>query len=220
MSLNETRTDFESRIQEVKDFVAFIVQLDATGTGSAPLKTLKASCFLLLYNLVEFTLTGSIESIHEEIEQNGFGFDECRDELKTELHRLLRKRNWEKIRDSIVSINKDIVYKTFVRKEVFSGNLDPRRFRQEAQRYGFCPPSSKRYRYDKLRELKNKRCDLAHGVFSFEEIGRDVTVQDLEEYLKTVESYLTKAMDNIADYLANRQYLRLSNPQAPVSVQP
>ena len=215
MGLNETRTNFDSRIQEAKDFVDFVVQLEGTETNGTPLKTLKASCFLLLYNLVEFTLTGAIESIHEEIDSNGFGFDECRDELQAELHRMLCTRTWEKIRNNVTSINKDMVYKTFIRKEVFSGNLDPRRFQQQAKRYGFRPPLSKNY--DKLRELKDKRNDLAHGVFSFEEIGRNVTVQDLEHYVKIVKSYLTKAMDNIADYLSNRRYLRNPNSvTAPV----
>ena len=129
MSLDDTRNNFRSRIKEAKEFIDFILQQESTGTG-APIKTLKASCFLLLYNLVESTLTNAIESIHEEIEQNGFGFDECRDELKGELYRLLCKRTWEKVKDNIVSINRDIVHKTFPKKEVFSGNLDPKLFKK------------------------------------------------------------------------------------------
>ncbi len=213
MSLEETRSDFESRIQEAREFVAFILQQESIG-ADAPIKTLKASCFLLLYNLVESTLTSAIESIHEEIEQNGFGFDECRDELREELHRLLCKRTWEKVKGSIVSINRDIVHRTFLKKEVFSGNLDPRLFRKHAKRYGFRPPVPKKI-HDKIRELKDRRNDLAHGVFSFEEIGRDIAVQELELYLKSVESYLINAMEHIADYLDNKSYLRSPSLQAP-----
>ncbi len=208
MSLEETRNEFNVRIQEGEAFVAFIERLQNSPDADVPIKTLKASCFLLLYNLIESTLTGAIESIHEEIEKSGHGFDECRDELKQEFYRLLRKRNWSKISENIVSINKDIVRQTFVRREVFSGNLDPKKFREQAQKYGFQPPkSTKQHR---IRELKDKRNDLAHGVFSFAEIGRELSIKDMQECLEAVSSFLTEALAHIDEYLTKKEYLKPS----------
>ena len=48
---------------------------------------------------------------------------------------------------------------------------------------------------------------LAHGDFSFSEIGKDYTVNDLVKYKNDTKEYLLKVLDEIQTYIENQKYL-------------
>ncbi|MDR2169151.1 MAG: hypothetical protein LBP59_03320 [Planctomycetaceae bacterium] len=204
--IEDTKRIFNERIQETNDYINFLSELENHPNKSS-FKTLKAACFVLLYNIIESILTNLIEAIHEAMDSNEVGFDECNETLQSELYRMLCNRRWENIKDKFTTINHDIVYKIFDKKGIFSGNIDSKIFRQKAKKYGFHPPT-KVPGHDKLQIVKKKRNDLSHGVFSFEEIGRDVTVKELKDYFESVKIYVEKSIDQIENYIKNEGYLK------------
>lgn len=167
-------------------------------------KTLKANGFLLLYNLVESTLKNCIEAIFDEIKQRSVSFDHCRMEVRKLILENLKKREIDDILISLSSISLDIAFATFRKDELFSGNVDARLVKKLATKYGFAPPSGKS---DNLLTVKTNRNDLAHGLKSFAEVGRDFDLERLEEILKEIIEFLQSLIASVAHYISNKSYL-------------
>ncbi|NES73584.1 MAG: hypothetical protein F6K24_54545, partial [Okeania sp. SIO2D1] len=89
--------DFNERSKEVSKYFIFLKSLEQGTTkltmeGKAGTKikdvdqelakTLKASAFLLLYNLIESTMRNAIEAIFDELQNQSVSFDKIRPELK------------------------------------------------------------------------------------------------------------------------------------------
>ena len=58
-----------------------------------------------------------------------------------------------------------------------------------------------------LLTIKVNRNDLAHGIKSFIEVGRDKTADELLEIKDKTISYLRRILKNIEIYLDNQEYL-------------
>ncbi len=54
--------------------------------------------------------------------------------------------------------------------------------------------------------MKSHRNELAHGDVSFQEIGKDYALSDIEDYKKEVIAYLEKIILNIEEYIQNKEY--------------
>lgn len=94
--------DFDERSQEVSKFFMLLKNLEQ---GSIKLamenlhnqkikkinsdldKTLKATGYLLLYNLIESTIRNAVEAIFNDIDDKEVSFDDLRDEIKKDCHR-------------------------------------------------------------------------------------------------------------------------------------
>lgn len=223
------QADFESRSGEIDCYFRFlrafderrveflhveteIPALDSSET-EALFKTLKANGFLLLYNLMESTLKNAIEAIFDELAAKGVSFDECRHEMRQIVLKNLKQRNVDQILPSLTFISTDVIAATFDKSELFSGNVDGRRIREVAKSYGFRWPHK---RADELLTVKTNRNDLAHGNKSFADVGRDYDTSRLEQIQREVVSFLQKLLENVADYLSNKDYLH-REPDGPTS---
>ena len=172
-------------------------------------KTLKANGFLILYNLVEGTMRRAIEYIFDHLDDNKISFDVLRQELKIIVLENFKRRSVKKIIDRIDNISIDIVISTLDRNEIFSGNLDTKKIREVAEEYGFSSrtsPHRTRNGVD-LFTIKNHRKDLAHGWKSFNEIGRNVTANELFQIKNRVIVYLKQILINVENYLDNQEFL-------------
>lgn len=215
-------TDFQTRAAEVEGYFKFVLRLakaelavQNAASGSAAfsndeheelLKTFKATCYLLLYNLVESTMRNAVESIFDELKSNRIAFDDCRKELKEEILKNFKKRNMDKLLPKLLSLAQDVIHETFERSETFAGNLDARTIRETAKRFGFAEPTGRDYSL--LRTVRDLRNDLAHGVKSFAEVGRNATPSDLEEARQQTVQILSTTLQNIQGYLQQRHYLQ------------
>ena len=219
--MNTVRADFDTRAAEVAGYFQFVLglaeeRLHVCKPGSTEkafppddheglLKTLKAGCYLLLYNLVESTMRNAIEAIFDELRTKKVGFDACREEIKQEVLSNFKKRNVDKLLPRLLDLARDVVVETFERSETFGGNLDAQTIRKTATRYGFpAPDGTKSWM---LRTVKDNRNDLAHGVKSFADVGRNALPSELEEARKQTVAILSETLDNISDYLAQQHYL-------------
>ncbi|MBW4600108.1 MAG: hypothetical protein KME29_10995 [Calothrix sp. FI2-JRJ7] len=178
-------------------------------------KTLKASCFLLLYNLIESTMRNAIEAIFDEIATQGVSFDKVRPEIKKIILKNLKKCNPDKVLLSITIFSVDIISACFVKEDLFSGNIDGKLIRNIASEYGFSYQTNPRKTGDgkDLLTIKSNRNDLAHGIKSFAEVGREKSADELLKIKTKVINYLRQILVNLETYLNNKEYLHVSDKE-------
>ena len=219
--------DFEMRAKEVSKYFLFLKNLEQ---GSIRLnmpnidnpekyknkqidyeleKTLKATGFLLLYNLVESTMTNAIETIFNEIKENEISFDDVHEELKKLIINNFKNNYSENNISEINIISQDIITASFNKKKLFSGNVDARKIQKTAMAYGFSVETNARKTENgqDLLRIKTNRNDLAHGSKSFEEVGKDATADELLVIRRRVICYLREILKNIETYISNEEYL-------------
>ena len=167
-------------------------------------RILKANGFLLLYNLIESTVRRSIAAIFNAIHLN---LSSYRD-LSSDLRKLWVKQECKNAKtEKIVSIADSVLANELLSfKEdciSISGNIDAQEIRKILKQFGGNEISNGR----NLKTIKDKRNYLAHGEFSFSEIGKDYTIQDLVKYKDDVKGYLDKVLNEIQQYIDNKKYL-------------
>jgi hypothetical protein len=114
--------DFNERSKEVSKYFIFLKNLEKENIqlsmkenskvkiiDSELLKTLKASGFLLLYNLVEATMRNAIEAIFDELRDKRVSYDNIKPKLKKIILKNFKKRNPDDIVGSITDISLDII---------------------------------------------------------------------------------------------------------------
>ena len=172
-------------------------------------KILKSSFILILYNLVEATISEAIDDIYNEI--NG--------KYKYDLVIPAIKKIWinnkiktvsenglltEEIIDSIVN---DIIE---IKKErlSISGNIDDNKIRKIFKKHNI------KFRHidgSDLKFIKEKRNFLAHGINSFTDCARDSTIQDLEIIKDNVLNFIFEMLKDMQYYYDNKLFLSHEN---------
>jgi len=211
--------EFHDRVIEIEAYLEFIRQVDdnelllvraqSPQPANEPqgqqdlLRTFKASALLMLYNLMESSVTSAVEAIFDELAQREIPYDQCREEIRLVVLKNTKSHDPQKLLPEIRTLASDIVTKTFRPETVVSGNVDAREIRQVAKRYGFPEPKS---RGDRLLTVKTNRNDLAHGSKSFAEVGRSFSVNDIIVIKIDVVTYLTETLNHVANYLSAKEY--------------
>lgn len=182
---------------------------------------LKSSATLQLYNLVESTISNCLVAIHRSFSNETLQYSNLSDEIQ----KLWIKFHYDYFKET--SNEKDILhnlkilidtwvtntlpvtltYKEFTKynqRGNFSGNLDSKEIRKLSEKYGI----DFDLKCDEIGSVKSRRNKLAHGDVSFEEQGR----QDSIEYMivlkdKTVE-FLNLFIQAVDDYVTNTKYRR------------
>lgn len=187
-------SDFNKRAKEVSDYVNFVKDLEEQKTKISKednlakiyvelLKTLKATAYLLLYNLIESTIRSGIEYMFNEIITENIPFDDIRQELKKLIWQNLKNKAVDKLTVNIVNLSRDIISASFDSGDLFSGNVDAKEIKKTAKSYGFS--SNTNYTETRggvyLLSIKTNRNNLAHGWTSFNDVGKDATGENLVE---------------------------------------
>ncbi|MBE9252032.1 hypothetical protein IQ226_23635 [Dolichospermum sp. LEGE 00240] len=215
--------DFDERAKDVSDYLCFLRDLEqgeillskdgAISKIDPELdKSLKATGFLLLYNLVESTMRNAIQSIFDEMSKKGVSFDQLKIEIKRIILQNVKKNVQEcgvnDFVEQIENIVKDIIQSGFNRDDFFSGNVDAKEIKNIAKKYGFSSKTDVATRDGiDLLSIKKNRNDLAHGVMSFKEVGQNTSAENLVEISERVIKYLRQILENIDEYLVKQEYL-------------
>lgn len=222
--MNNTRNEYNKRLHEVELYFETLELLDKgsctircvnilgdeeTKEIDSKLSTiLKANGFLLLYNLIEATVRNSIDAVLNSIHSTTVTFG-CLSEklkkiwLKQESKGLNSEKNQERILHIANTILENEIL-TFERDCInISGNIDAQKIRGVIKQFGGNEISNGR----NLKTIKDKRNYLAHGEFTFSEIGKDYTVGELIAYKNEAKNYLSNVLDEIQNYIDNQKYL-------------
>lgn len=177
-------------------------------------KTLRASAYLMLYNLVEATMTSAIDAIHQHIADEQVGFDELKEDVRRIAIKGLRKAALSEtpleLLDAAIPISSALIWLGFDKKSLFSGNLDGQLIKKKAKEYGF-----ELAKHDtaasrdgvRLLSIKTKRNELAHGGISFEDCGQNTSVDELVAIFDETKVFIKAVLDGISDYLLKKIYL-------------
>lgn len=224
--------EFRQRCIEVKRYIEFVVNLTefkATGLATENhgilnaipnyeitrelTKTFRANGYLLLYNLVEATMTNAIDSIHTCIEADSLGFNDLSSEMKnislSHFKRIIKDSHSAVLDQQAHPIEVAIARLGYEKHDIFSGNVDCNGIKQKAKQYGFLTPDPNRGGRDiapKLRNIKDKRNALAHGRMSFEQCGHETSPESLADTAKQTMIYLRAVLWCVSYYLRQRQY--------------
>jgi hypothetical protein len=220
--------DFQTRAQEIEMYFSFLEKIikenaelyfpnkkrRSTSTIDPELqKVLKAHGFLILYNLVESSIKKSIEKIYEKVTAENIYYKDIRDELKIIWikinHKNFKDKSAQDIFKAIDKIADDSIAMAFDSTKVIAGNIDARKIREFAGEYGFSIRTHRQAKHGgKLLEVKTKRNDLAHGVESFAECGRQYTLEQMIETKREVIIYIRGILKNVDSYLSSKSYLK------------
>ncbi len=179
-------------------------------------KTLRASAYLMLYNLVEATMTNAIDAIHQHIADEQVGFDELKEDVRRIAIKGLRKAVFSEtpsqLLDAATPISSALIWLGFDKKDLFSGNLDGRVIKEKAKEYGFQLADHDRAASRdgvRLLNVKTKRNELAHGAISFEDCGQDTSVDELVAIFYEIKIFIRAVLDGVSGYLSARAYLHV-----------
>jgi MAE_28990/MAE_18760-like HEPN len=176
------------------------------------IKTLRANGYLLLYNLVESTMTNAINAIHQVFIEHKLSFNDLEISLRRIILKNFKKANLNDGLDHSKAnpIQMAIMQIGYDKANLFSGNVDAKVIKKTAKDYGFkiadhdweLTKDGKR-----LLDIKNKRNDLAHGEISFEECGEGIAHEELVLISKETIAYLGVVLDGVDEYIKNQKYM-------------
>jgi hypothetical protein len=205
-------SEFELRKKEIERYFGFL-----NGVADDPAfdpelqKTLKATAFLLLYNIVEASMRSALTAIIDELRAHKISFDDASAELRKLALNRLRSKADTKLHEA-EKIAVQLLTVSFNADELFAGNIDARRIRDTALDYGFSSSTERALTRDgaDLLTVKTARNDLGHGLKSFAEVGREYSAEELHEIMVRVLAYLNGILENIGFYIQSRQYLKVT----------
>lgn len=223
---------FNERVQEIDLYFKMLLSLEQPDTQlffphrKRPhqykrldpdwLKTLKATAFLLIYNLIESSVREGIGAIYDQARQDGC----TAATLEERIRKIWINQHFKKI-ESGNSVNSfrekghelvELVLTmavTDLDKELLpvSGNLDARKIRELCDKHGMTFSTHRlAHMGDKLVTIKDKRNSLAHGDESFAECGRQHTVTELIEIKNQAIRYIRGVLRNIKTYVNRGSY--------------
>lgn len=205
--MNEVYNEFNERKDEIDIYFEWIEsQEDA---NQELFKILKSNFILMLYNLVESTISNAIETIHSTIYNESVEFDNLKSGLKIILIKQLKKNiEAKKFTENSTKLSKDIIRNCFDKKKVSNGNIDQKIIKEIGNEYGFS--TSVNFQNSKngrcLEVIKRRRNDLAHGTFSFKNVGKEYTIQEIGKMKSETINYLNEILTNIKSYLEEKLY--------------
>ena len=217
--------DFNTRVHEINEYFLFLEGLIREKTklviltdnnkqkiksiDSELAKTLKANGIILIYNLVESSMTNAVEAIYDELKSEQISFNSIRVEIKKVILQNFKNRSPDDVHKKITDISLDIIMAGFNKKELFSGNIDRDEIVKTAKKYGFSYDTdyNKTKHGENLYNIMRNRNDLAHGNKSFSEVGKDLSIEDLLKIKDEVIEYIGQILINIESYLNAKEYL-------------
>lgn len=192
-------------------------------------KTLKASTFLILYNLIEGSITAALNAYFESFSGKSSEYKKLTREIKRVWleyrHKAFKNKNSkdlvqlietlleEKVSIGPKTVNGEVgakiihnydAYNAEIGKSDISGNLDARKIRELSEMYGFKLPTNNSC--NSLVIIKQNRNKLAHGESSFSEVGK-LTIEDLFEIKQETIKYIRKTLRSINRSIIREVYI-------------
>jgi peroxiredoxin len=170
---------------------------------------LKSTFVLLLYNMIESTMSMIFERIHEKLENEHY--QDLAPELQKVWVEFFFVRNspnlFHKHLDKTISKNLSFpsLSDFTTRIKLFSGNLDAQKLHGLLKQYGIGVLQTQGK--ERLLFVKNKRNKIAHGEERFKDSCRSLTNSDLSQIRDAVFNALDSIVEQTDFYLRERKYL-------------
>lgn len=222
--MKKTKNEFQRRCLEVNKYIDVMSLLDKGNCdiicvnilGDELKKTidtdlariLKANAFLLLYNLMEATIRNSITAIVDSINSENLAFSQISDKIKELWIKQEVKdiksidQNYKKVSEISQMILKKSLLELKNNCIKISGNIDAMTIRSIAKQFGYQESSDGR----SLCLVKEKRNKLAHGEYSFSEVGKEYTISDISNFNLEIQNYIKDVLVRVEEYITKKKY--------------
>ncbi len=198
--------------------------------------SLKSSAVLMIYNLIEYTVFEAIECIESDFKSydikdfkikfqslfyKAFGLFLNDVKFKNILNILEKDAVWL---DSIIEKgyfyeNMKLNDKCKIKVENKQGqsnwikwNINCRAIKTLSKLFEFNLKETRKInttQNDLLNEIKTKRNNLSHGSTSFNHIWKDISVQQLRNYINELKDFFDNFLEEIEKYVKNKPYLQI-----------
>ncbi len=211
--------DFRRRRSQVRRYMSVVAKADRETEASggremdlARLHVLRAGTFLILYNLIEASARGALDGIHDALISGRVPFGDLTPSLRREVVKGFRRKQDPEDHVGLVEMPIDFVAMSLDADHQFSGNVDAKLIRKIATTYGFSDATETTRTRDgaDLLTIKNARNDLAHGLKTYDEIGRNYSARNMIEIGFRSLLYVENIIHNIDSYIDSAGY-RISN---------
>jgi hypothetical protein len=200
------KMDFKDRSRQVSSYLLWLSRQEKLrALPDGVLNTAKASALLLLYNLIESTSTNAIQNVFDAMTTRQVSYDQLTMAMKKIALDNLKRRKPGKMAELITSIGIDIYRVSFDREDVFSGNVDAKLLRDTMRDFGIRQTHD--YLEPELLTLKTQRNELAHGVLSFADAGKEITARELIAKYWKVRIFFNNMLADYTDYINSTQYV-------------
>lgn len=203
----------------ISSFARFFDQSSVAKLEFQPIANImKSNVALMIYNLLEFTVSSLVQLIYEAIENNKLDFTAINDclqnlWLKTSLKAMqypnakfntFIKKNEEMIKFVLAKETINLQ----VRHSLSAGNLDGPIIQTILNEHGIAleDQNLKNAVFGILESIKKQRNALAHGSLSFVEALRSHTISDLRKDKEDVVFFLNYLIEIVEEYLAGNKY--------------
>lgn len=214
----EKKKRIKVKDEEISEFDKFFYADDGIELSYQSMTNiLKSNVALMIYNLIEFTITNIIEYIYEQIKVNQLGYTNVNDLIQKLWHTTVLKvtndpsSNFNTVVKTSEKVIKAIVENSVIqlksRDTLPAGNLDGITIKDTLNKHGISiDTSSPNYRPDILDTIKEKRNNLAHGSVSFADAMRDFSITDIKNNNTLIVGFLQEIIDTARTYLSEKQY--------------
>jgi hypothetical protein len=223
----------DDRVHDLNALLSLIAQFEAQKSGESPgsdlnnsvglnasqLSVLKASVFLVAYNLIESTVRAAFESLYARIQSDRVSYSR----LSKEIRELWVDQQMKSSIDAFTASPRTYRDKMHVLLELadqgsvvelskkylpVSGNLDAVQIRKVCEKHGMrhATPTALKGGAD-LEIVREQRNNLAHGSITFSECGRQYTVSDLERITSQCEQYVRYILKVTERFATGKHYL-------------
>jgi hypothetical protein len=178
-------------------------------------KTISATGYLLIYNLVESVMTSALHSVHQQLKDDQLTFSQLSEKLQNVCLGNFKSGfgSFHPDEHNSLTMNEALVWLGYQKNRHWNGNVDFRKIKEKTKKYGIevvYKGEDHREVKANLFDIRKKRNDLAHGELSFEQCGQDTPIEALFIYNEQAYKYLTAVIDGVEKYLVDRKYIAAS----------
>ena len=223
--------EFTERAANVSSFLALLQQLECPGVvvsdsstnaiipvfGEDSFKVMKASAFLLIYNMVESSIRSAFQHVYERIEGEARWFGTVAPKFRELwIRQRFREMNLDSasprnFRELAADLTNAVLEQNTVRltaeKLPVAGSLNAKRIRDVCELHGVSvvvdPQAHGGLQLETVRQLRN---DLAHGHVGFAACGRDHGVSDLIRINDEAILFIKGILENIREFVDQAEY--------------
>ncbi|AVR78913.1 hypothetical protein NM96_05790 [Neisseria mucosa] len=205
----QLREDFRSKFDDLELFLDFTEKLQYSAQRNP---ILKASIILILYNIVESTLTSLIIRVHDELQLYPFSIlneNLQKNFLYYHFSKLSNENDFKRNIDVISNLSLSALYfpkfeEYYAKKTLFSGNVDGKKINEIFKKYSIKQVTKEKSCLLKIKSLRNI---LAHGEKTFNHVGREILNAELRQVSNLTKTCLLESIDNVCDFLTSKTYL-------------
>lgn len=178
---------------------------------------IRSNVKIMVYNIIEFSVTSLLQAIYDCLEDEHCSYACISEKLQKLWHhtRMRAIRSPSANNETVENISKQLLDEAIANKTVHftarqtmpGGNLDGDEILKLFDNHGISVHTANSgFRADELKDVKNRRNDLAHGSISFTDAGNQVTTAELAALIDHVDSFLTQLRQDVVTYLDSGNY--------------